>query len=682
MTTSHLSHAAAAALITFLSACGAADEPAGAPADAPPTAEPLAFAIDTGGIENHFFQRGPVAAHVVAASGPSPRVIFAFPAGNTGAGLWFEPPAADARLAIEGPILEAAGEGAMRGVSAVVRVSAPAIRLRGAVMGSIRALRQYAADGTVPPGFEHDIAPRGAGLVLSRTMFDGRCVTLAVAPLGRARVTLDAAGRIVAEAPRGDRDLSLRFTALTDEPPLDPIPADDLLDAAAARDPESRAALSFLATRQALLAGSWRFLTYFGRDTLITLQLLAPVLQPAAIEAGLGSVIDRLGPEGQVAHEEAVGEWAVVENRARGRRPGAPALDYGMVDDDFLLAPALARYLLDTAEGQARAEAFLARRTPSGLSYREAARRNLGRVLALAAPFASSGAARDLVALRPGASAGNWRDSEHGLGGGRVPYDVNTALVPAALRAAARLFDGPLRAADRAGEARSLADRYHAASLFRVEIPEAEARARVIAQAEAEGLDPAPALSSIDGPVTFDAVALGASGAPVPVMSTDVGFRWLYGAPTSDEIVRDARRVFAPYPAGLLTPIGVLVASATFAADPALRAEFTTRDYHGTVVWSWQQALLAAGIDRQLARADLDPEARAALKDAEVALWDVIGRDRAAGVQTAELWSYAVAGGQFRLVPFGQGRGDVDESNAVQLWSTVYLAVRPSWSPR
>jgi cytochrome b involved in lipid metabolism len=26
--------------------------------------------------------------------------------------------------------------------------------------------------------------------------------------------------------------------------------------------------------------------------------------------------------------------------------------------------------------------------------------------------------------------------------------------------------------------------------------------------------------------------------------------------------------------------------------------------------------------------------------------------------------------------PFGQNRGDADESNAAQLWSTVYLAVR------
>ena len=29
------------------------------------------------------------------------------------------------------------------------------------------------------------------------------------------------------------------------------------------------------------------------------------------------------------------------------------------------------------------------------------------------------------------------------------------------------------------------------------------------------------------------------------------------------------------------------------------------------------------------------------------------------------------------MVPFGAGRQDVDESNAAQLWSTVYLAVRP-----
>jgi hypothetical protein len=31
--------------------------------------------------------------------------------------------------------------------------------------------------------------------------------------------------------------------------------------------------------------------------------------------------------------------------------------------------------------------------------------------------------------------------------------------------------------------------------------------------------------------------------------------------------------------------------------------------------------------------------------------------------------------GRFEPAPFGQNTGDVDESNAAQLWSTVYLGI-------
>jgi len=46
-------------------------------------------------------------------------------------------------------------------------------------------------------------------------------------------------------------------------------------------------------------------------------------------------------------------------------------------------------------------------------------------------------------------------------------------------------------------------------------------------------------------------------------------------------------------------------------------------------------------------------------------------------VRNSELWSWTCQDGQFRIAPFGASGADVDESNAAQLWSTVYLAVRP-----
>ncbi|MET0414128.1 MAG: hypothetical protein ABW217_22655, partial [Polyangiaceae bacterium] len=107
-----------------------------------------------------------------------------------------------------------------------------------------------------------------------------------------------------------------------------------------------------------------------------------------------------------------------------------------------------------------------------------------------------------------------------------------------------------------------------------------------------------------------------------------------------------------------------------------LRDVLTPADYHGTVVWSWQQALLAAGVRRQLERTELSPAARGALSKLECELWRVIEATRS--VRSAELWSYRPgADGRPEYRAFGDAQSDADESNAIQLWSTVYLAVTP-----
>jgi len=92
-------------------------------------------------------------------------------------------------------------------------------------------------------------------------------------------------------------------------------------------------------------------------------------------------------------------------------------------------------------------------------------------------------------------------------------------------------------------------------------------------------------------------------------------------------------------------------------------------------VWSWQQALLAAGIERQLRRTDLPEAARARLRAARDEVWTVIEKSKSQ--RTSELWSWSYSAGQYRLEPFGRPGADVDESNAAQLWSTVYLAIHP-----
>ncbi len=669
-------------------AAGLHDEPRGTPVPgAAPTPETLELALVEGCVDNRFFRRGPVAAHLLVSAGTAPRVIVAFPAGNAGVGIWFEEGIA-ARLAVAGPLEPVEREDGLRGVAALLTADVSELSVRGAVLGSTRALREYAGHASVPAWIEHAVEP-GPPLRWLRTTLAGRRMELTLEPLeGTTAIAGEGPVRIAAAA--GERRLALRLTALSDDPPLTPIPerelfADRAPTAASRRDrgavslarDRDRRALAFLSYEEQLCAGSWRFLTYFGRDTLLSVRLLMPVLAPAVIEGALGSVIERLGPDGEVAHEEDVGEWAAA------RRPGARAvLDYDMIDDDFLLAPVLAEYLVGTEAGRARAAAFLARCTPAGETYAAAVRKNLAFVARRARPFAAVPAFEHLVALRDGSRVGQWRDSAEGLGGGRVPYDVNAVLVPAALRASARLLGaGVLGVGAGDGvEALALARAWDvAARFFDVAVPAAEARARVAAFAEERGLDAAPALDAIRGELRFPALALDADGAPVRVMHSDDGFALLFGEPGAIALDGAADRILMPFPAGLRTPVGVLVANPAFAAERSRRALFTTAHYHGTVVWSWQQAMLAAGLARQLRRADLPEATRERVASAERALWAVI--EETAAMSTTELWSFRVEDGGMRLVPFGQESGcpHADESNAAQLWSTVYLAVRPSW---
>src|SRR6202042_1815118 len=55
----------------------------------PVSAQRLSFDVDEGLNLNSFLRDGPVAAHLLLRSGSDPRVLVAFPAGNSGVGLWF-----------------------------------------------------------------------------------------------------------------------------------------------------------------------------------------------------------------------------------------------------------------------------------------------------------------------------------------------------------------------------------------------------------------------------------------------------------------------------------------------------------------------------------------------------------------------------------------------------------------
>jgi hypothetical protein len=644
-------------------------------------AQPMAPARVEGLNLNSFVQAGPVAAHILLRNGTDPRLLVAFPAGNSGVGLWFAPTdkAADWRL-VSAPqaTTQEDGEGRpLRGVVFHATIQASRLDLKRAVLSSVRVLRDYQALGRVPAGLEPTLNHRPGRLTWVRRRLDGQPgyrLSLAVEHGSLKGTTIEAGP---------DGRIGLAITALTGEVPLTPFASGQLLEPTAAADPQARMALRFLSYREKFLAGSWRFLTYFGRDTLLSVRLLMPALKPDAVETGLRSVLERLSPEGVVAHEEDIGEMAVLDHRrTAGRLSDQPTYNYSMVDSPFLLTPVAAAWLLDDPRGGSRAQAFLA--GPAGPARAgDALMSNIRFVADAATAFARDARPSNLIGLKPGTDAGQWRDSNDGLGGGRYPYDVNAILVPAALEASADLaraglLDPYARPDDRTLLAAlprlAAAWKARAPALFEQEVAPTTAMADVERFANAQSVPPGPALAAVDGrPLRYHAIALDAAGRPVPVMNSDEGFALLFARPDPQALDIAADTIARPFPAGLMTDVGMLVANPVF-APPALQARFSPAAYHGTVIWSWQQALAAAGLARQLARRDLPPATCTRLRTAQQALWRAIEAGRS--MRNSELWSWRYAEGDYRIAPFGASGADADESNAAQLWSTVYLAVQ------
>ncbi len=651
------------------------------------TPAPLQYKITEGQNLNAFFREGPVAAHVLARSGPSPRLLVAFPAGNSGVGLWFKPLANAAEwhwLSNPAPIKQTDAKGRpLYGITVDLETSADTLEPLKAVLSSVRVLRDYQALGTTPPNIDSTAQFTQDSIVYQRDRLDGHAgyklsVQVLSGKLKDGVITKD-----------GSAPIRLRLVALSGETPLTPLSGKALFNGHQQPDVDAQNALSFLSYREKFLAGSWRFNTYFGRDTLMSINLLSPVLSNDAMEAGLGAVLSRVSDSGEVAHEEDIGEFAVLDHlKADHSSSDAPTYNYIMIDSTYMLPPVATHWMLGKSVTHAEAAQFLAhsdaRDGEAKRAYGKDLIVNLRRIIDQARPFAENPTRDHLVKIKDGVSVGNWRDSNDGLGGGRYPYDVNTVFVPAALDAIARLEASGLLApyqtpADR--EALRQAAAYarvwqaHAPAFFEVSIDNTTARQEVTAYAQAVHVDAAPALAALgQGPLTFPALSLGADGQPVPVVNSDGGFALLFANPAPERLSEIVTAMMRPFPAGLYTSVGVVVADPAYASAD-LQNRLNPNAYHGSVVWSWQQAVFAAGLEHQLQRTDLSPDLRHQLVDAQSKLWTAI--DAARVMRNSELWGWSYADGHFQIAPFGANAADADESNAAQLWSTVYLALKP-----
>jgi hypothetical protein len=683
--------------------------------------------------ENYFYSDRNVAAQLVVTSPLpdsdlsiiGPRVIVAWPAGNSGACMFFEPEnGKNGSLGIKvinstvgeplAPVHIARDGHPDIGVQAVLEFDTAA-ELSLSILGSVRAIRDF----TEGPSLLHPRLQEGNkieeygtnGISISRLWLDNvTTTTLTFTPRASHSVAVNK-GKATFEA--GE----YLFSACINYPHLKQLGLHDVLkdESLITENEHETKALSFLSYSEKLLAGAWRFLTYFGRDDMISTLLLQPILSEDAVEAVIGSVLERVNrSDGSACHEEVIGDYATYLNLEEGIGSTDYRCDYSMVDTDYFVPILIHSHFVRNKNYKAgldRLKALLS--TPAGkvdptnkgLTWGDLFTLLAQKIITATAPFAAPGGQtrENMIHLKPGMPVGQWRDSVNGLGGGRIPFDVNVALAPAALHAIAELareFGSDVfgnHAQDWAERAKQYAQVWEdkTLDLFRLALPAETARERLETFVKTSSYYNGPSHAEyIDGDVAFHTMALeGDDGRldSVPVMSTDASVRLFFLNGTcqrrlTDYLNHTALSILRPYPAGLMTPLGLVVANPAISGNDIMIANFSNSAYHGSVIWSWQLVGMAAALERQLDRCNSEKPDFCSdkvvfnnVKDAYNTLWDSIEQNK--DYLSDEVWTWKYEDGQFKHASLGSlppppGVGGVAESDVVQLWSLTFLAVR------
>ena len=518
------------------------------------------------------------------------------------------------------------------------------------------------------------------------------------------------------------------------------VPANDTAAIRARRMERQVSGVELLVSREKLMAGLPTYATYFGRDMLMTALMMRPIWQHETLEAVIATALRKLGTGGDVSHEEALGDQAVRESAGEyaaliaryrerataGDRRGADSLlaradtvlrtlrtvreNYHMIDDEYQFAIVVARWITDPSVPANAKRAFLQSAADGGGTRADRLVRELSLVTRLTAPYVASPEPQNLIAFAPrepsGWASASWRDSGAGYAGGRYAMDINTIWVPHALESVGQILGAmrelgvPTTAATRgdtplARYVRDPATLQQAITVWRgatrhflVTLSPEQVRAATLARLAAMPEDErawwqsrASTPGALTDTLTFLAVALDATGAPIGVANTDPATQLFLGAaegstaPPTDEnkaaVLRTVRLFSRAYPAGLFVDrIGPVVANDAY-ATPAVWDAFVKDPYHGPrVVWGRESNLFLLGVAGELARAQgagasADPayvdELRAALLKIRTAV-------EQSGFHT-ELWSYGFDRGQLGAMRYGSGAD-------IQLWSTTDLAVQ------
>lgn len=641
------------------------------------SAEPLTFTVEEGGQTNVFLDDDLAQVHLLLRPG---RLVFAFPSENTGVGVWF-----DGGLEIvPDSLVPHPGNGHNQEVEVKLRVLRPTI-VQKVVLDSIRTLRDESEGAETVSKIEQARAEAGGDATRTARHIEAMSETglASVHYMRQQRFLANEAGDFGLDLPLAKVDsedrviLSPGTISMVCRVPYKPMrrfQTEALYSPAYLADLKrdkgrvdtSLKALEFLARHEKMMAGSWRFLTYFGRDTLISLAMLEPILSDEALDAGVRSVLDRLSPEGMVAHEEDIGPWAEWRHlQAKDGKTDEPVYDQKMIDDDLLL-PVLLAKLRENGRG-AVVDGLMA-----DAGSRAAVLRNADYVYGLLCK-------KKLIRLNPGESTGDWRDSHEGLGGGVYPASVNCDLALPALDALVMLYGSqtspPSDKLERLKTLRPVWQKLAAGywtELSPTQVKERLARFSSTLSPERKAVFETLVRARadlLDKPFRFPVLSFNDDMSPVVVPHTDVAFTLFYGHPDQAQVQDILTLLERPFPYGLATPAGHLVASPVFSTNPGHYRSLGFGQYHGLVVWSWPSAMLQFGLMRQRGRFPaLDSRIDALLADIAAS------ETRVGPLATSELWAIELEPTGITWRAYGV-QGDQAESNALQLWSTVYPAL-------
>ncbi|HYX90321.1 MAG TPA: hypothetical protein VE782_02065, partial [Myxococcaceae bacterium] len=189
--------------------------------------ETLRFQSTEANVRNYFLRQGPVATHVLTTSGSAPRIVWAFPSENTGMGIWFHPPALPTQITVEEELEPMVFPNGLWGVSATITSDAPQLRVKKAVFGNVRSVRDYFYGATIIPEFQPSVEA-GPPMILDAPTVDGKHDLRLVIDF-RAGTTGKAEGDSVVFRAGKNGKIHLHTFALINYKPLTPFAKDELL---------------------------------------------------------------------------------------------------------------------------------------------------------------------------------------------------------------------------------------------------------------------------------------------------------------------------------------------------------------------------------------------------------------------------------------------------------------------